>query len=310
MIGRRMGLIEERVLMDLYRRATPAEQQKVFYIVECVMLHETRREKTRLSYQLRRSFLGKYIHAKFALQQDHPSPRMFFAAARSRAINDSCAEFVHLLLRSRRKRVSVNDWVMFATRCALRFGTAAGALSFILTRRNRRQLSTEKVAPSQITAMRAMYVGYGTTEANERSANLSIVSMLGPERRRVVVDCAGRPWSEVWSEILSKNLTGFSHVFFTAGNHKLMSRLRVQYPHLKFVAHIPQSPLSRFFKTVSVSHFCWVLGAMRRDYLAAKCADYVLTSPRDARLYWPLLTSRKKIRLVANCTATELRTPV
>jgi glucosyl-dolichyl phosphate glucuronosyltransferase len=60
MNGRNLGMHDERKLLETYRLCMPADQQKVYYSLECYILHRTPAEKMKLFYILRRRMASGY----------------------------------------------------------------------------------------------------------------------------------------------------------------------------------------------------------------------------------------------------------
>lgn len=58
MIGNRLRLSEERKVLEEYRSVTPASEQKVYYALQCSVKHHVPKEKMRITYLLKRSFLA------------------------------------------------------------------------------------------------------------------------------------------------------------------------------------------------------------------------------------------------------------
>ena len=74
MSGGKLGMLDERKVLETYRASIPSEQQRVYYSLECFVNHYTPSEKMRLRYILKRSFVaGK---AQFGMAIDivgHPN---------------------------------------------------------------------------------------------------------------------------------------------------------------------------------------------------------------------------------------------
>lgn len=58
MVGNRLGLLEERKVLERYRKVTPLDAQKVYYALECAVQHHVPRKKMKLLYMLRRHYLA------------------------------------------------------------------------------------------------------------------------------------------------------------------------------------------------------------------------------------------------------------
>jgi glucosyl-dolichyl phosphate glucuronosyltransferase len=69
MSGLRVGMLEERIAVETYRRITPAEQQRLYYCVEAFIYHHTPARRMQLGFQLRRTYIGNYQLTHFFLKQ-------------------------------------------------------------------------------------------------------------------------------------------------------------------------------------------------------------------------------------------------
>jgi glucosyl-dolichyl phosphate glucuronosyltransferase len=58
MKGGKMGLGEERKVLEQYRAATPPGEQKVYYALECFITHHVPPEKMKLRYVMKRAYLA------------------------------------------------------------------------------------------------------------------------------------------------------------------------------------------------------------------------------------------------------------
>jgi glycosyltransferase involved in cell wall biosynthesis len=53
----KLGMLDEAKTLTLYRTLTPAEQQKVYYSLECYIKHHTPKEKMQLAYMVKRRYI-------------------------------------------------------------------------------------------------------------------------------------------------------------------------------------------------------------------------------------------------------------
>jgi glycosyltransferase involved in cell wall biosynthesis len=58
MIGDKIGLMEERIVLNKYRKLVPENNQKVYYSLECSIMHHVPMLKMRIGYLLKRQFVG------------------------------------------------------------------------------------------------------------------------------------------------------------------------------------------------------------------------------------------------------------
>ncbi len=58
MIGNKDGAGEERMVLEKYRASTPQKEQRVYYSMDCKVLHHTPAKKMKVSYLCKRYYLG------------------------------------------------------------------------------------------------------------------------------------------------------------------------------------------------------------------------------------------------------------
>jgi hypothetical protein len=74
MTGNKVGMLEERLVIETYRRITPSEQQKVYYSLETFILNATPARRMTMRFQLERIFLGNAGYVTWRLTQGLRSP--------------------------------------------------------------------------------------------------------------------------------------------------------------------------------------------------------------------------------------------
>ena len=74
MTGGKVGMLEERLVIETYRRITPAEQQKVYYSLETFILNATPARRMTVRFQLERIFVGNAGYVTWRLTQGVRSP--------------------------------------------------------------------------------------------------------------------------------------------------------------------------------------------------------------------------------------------
>jgi glycosyltransferase involved in cell wall biosynthesis len=67
MRGLKVGMLEERLMIELYRRIIPPEHQRVYYAVEAFVYHLTPARRMRLQFQLHRGFIANFQLMTFFL---------------------------------------------------------------------------------------------------------------------------------------------------------------------------------------------------------------------------------------------------
>jgi hypothetical protein len=76
MSGSKVGMLEERLAVETYRRLTPAAEQKIYYCVETYILHHTPAKRMRLGFQLKRIYIGNYQYVQYCLNNGVRTPRL------------------------------------------------------------------------------------------------------------------------------------------------------------------------------------------------------------------------------------------
>jgi glycosyltransferase involved in cell wall biosynthesis len=67
MNGRKVGMLEERLAIEAYRRTTPSSRQRVYYSVEAYVYHYTPARRMKVWFQLHRSYIANYQLMSFFL---------------------------------------------------------------------------------------------------------------------------------------------------------------------------------------------------------------------------------------------------
>jgi glycosyltransferase involved in cell wall biosynthesis len=78
MTGGKVGMLEERLVIETYRRITPPQDQKVYYSLETFILNATPKRRMRVRFQLVRIFVGNAQYVRWCLAQGVRSPGLIF----------------------------------------------------------------------------------------------------------------------------------------------------------------------------------------------------------------------------------------
>jgi hypothetical protein len=76
MTGGKVGMLEERLVIETYRRLTPPEQQKIYYSLETFILNHTPARRMTAKFQLTRIFIGNAGFVRYCLEQGIRSPQL------------------------------------------------------------------------------------------------------------------------------------------------------------------------------------------------------------------------------------------
>ena len=78
MTGGKVGMLEERLVIETYRRITPPDEQKIYYSLETFILNATPARRMRVRFQLERIFVGNAQYVRWCLAQGVRSPHLLF----------------------------------------------------------------------------------------------------------------------------------------------------------------------------------------------------------------------------------------
>ena len=78
MTGGKVGMLEERLVIETYRRITPSDQQKIYYSLETFILNATPARRMTVRFQLERIFVGNAGYVAWRLTQGIRSPHLLF----------------------------------------------------------------------------------------------------------------------------------------------------------------------------------------------------------------------------------------
>ena len=145
MTGGKVGMLEERLVIEAYRRITPSEQQKIYYSLEAFILNATPARRMRVGFQLKRIFLGNAGYVHYALTLGVRSPGLLLKRV-WRAFWGEAKAVAQAAPRLWRERAANPEKPMLAlVKLTYRGADLWGALEFFATdfgrvrRRRRRQ---------------------------------------------------------------------------------------------------------------------------------------------------------------------------
>ncbi len=133
MSGGKVGMLEERLVIETYRRITPCEQQKIYYSLETFILNATPARRMTVRFQLERIFLGNSGYVTWRLTQGLRSPGQLLRRV-WRAWWGELRAVAKAAPRLWRERDSDPEKPMLAlVKLTYRGGDLWGALEFFLT---------------------------------------------------------------------------------------------------------------------------------------------------------------------------------
>ncbi len=133
MTGGKVGMLEERLVIETYRRLTPPEQQKIYYGLDHFILNQTPPRRLTVGFQLKRMFIGNRQFIHYCLDLGVRSPGMLFASV-SRAFWGEVGAVARMAPKLWRERKTEPERPMLAlVKLTLRSADYLGALDFFVT---------------------------------------------------------------------------------------------------------------------------------------------------------------------------------
>jgi hypothetical protein len=155
MAGGKVGMLEERLVIETYRRITPSEQQKIYYSLETFILNATPARRMTLRFQLERIFVGNAGYVTWQLSRGVRSPGQLWRRV-WRAFWGEVGAVAKAAPGLWRERASDPEKPMLAlVKLTYRGADLWGALEFFLTdfgrTRRRRAAETPESRPLRAT---------------------------------------------------------------------------------------------------------------------------------------------------------------
>jgi hypothetical protein len=160
-------MLEERLVIETYRRITPADRQKVYYSLEIFILNATPARRMTMRFQLERIFVGNAGYVTWRLTQGVRSPGQLWRRA-WRAFWGELGAVAKAAPQLWRERASDPEKPMLAlVKLTYRGADLWGALEFFLTDfgRARRRRAAEPPEPRPITVTLFASAGMTPQEA-------------------------------------------------------------------------------------------------------------------------------------------------
>ena len=303
MTGGKVGMLEERLVIETYRRITPSERQKIFYSLETFILNATPARRMTLRFQLERIFVGNSGYVTWQLTRGVRSPRLLMQRV-WRAFWGEVGAVARAAPGLWRERHSDPEKPMLAlVKLTYRGADLWGALEFFLTdfgrtRRSRRR-ETPESRPLRITLFASG--GLKPQEADD------LKSALGEGAVLEVVPIGDASDDRIRKIAGETNLRATDLVITDSPKAaRALSVLRGPRPHLQLVLWIRDPKPFNYLK--SLNHF-WDKRAgwrqrLARDRALVREVDQVVCSA--AWLTAPL--ARTLLPLPGAVVAVPLRT--
>jgi glycosyltransferase involved in cell wall biosynthesis len=234
MTGGKVGMLEERLVIEAYRRLTPPEDQKIYYGLDNFILNTTPRGRMRVGFQLKRIWIGNAQFMRWCLDQGLRTPKLLF----DRVWGAFWGEVVSQVRAApglwRERKASPEQPLLALVKLTYRAADLAGALGFFLTdfgRVRRRLLAAPREArPLRITLFTLAKPGHEPPDVamlKEAVAGSAVVE---------VFSIAGKSDDEIRNIASARNLRAQDLILTdTPKAARALSVLRGPRPHLQIV---------------------------------------------------------------------------
>jgi glucosyl-dolichyl phosphate glucuronosyltransferase len=277
MTGGKVGMLEERLVIETYRRITPPDEQKIYYSLETFILNATPARRMRVRFQLERIFVGNAQYVRWQLAQGLRSPRLLF----KRVWRAFWGEFGAWLDEApdlwRRRRADPERPMLALVKLTYRGADLWGALAFFLAdfgrARRRRLAQTPEARPLRATLFTAATAKAQEIKdlkaALEGEALLDIVP-LGESSDDKIRQLAAQVNLRAQDLIITDSLKAA----------RALAVLRGPRPHLQIVLWLRDPKPLNYLKTAK---HLWekrkeALGRIRRDRALVREVDQVICS--------------------------------
>ena len=235
MTGGKVGMLEERLVIETYRRLVPPDQQKIFYGLDNFILNTTPAKRMRLGFQVNRIWIGNAQYMRYCLEQGIRTPGLLFGRVWS-AFWGELGGVVRALPGLWRDRHLEPERPMLAlVKLTYRGADLIGALSFFLadfgrTRRRSRRRARE-ARPLRVTLF--TLAPPGSAEPPDIAA---LRDALADGASLDVVSIAGRSDDDIRKAAGERNLRAQDLILIdTPKAARALSVLRGPRPHLQIV---------------------------------------------------------------------------
>ena len=282
MTGGKVGMLEERLVIETYRRLVPPEEQKIYYGLDHFILNQTPPNRLTVGFQTKRIFIGNRQFIRYCLELGVRSPGMLFASV-WRAFWGEVGAVARAAPRLWRERAAEPEKPMLAwIKLVLRGADLMGALDFYATDfgrvSRRRQAEGAEARPLRATLFTFLPQAaadadppdiVGLRQAFEGRGVLNIVSVNGMSDDRIR-DLAGGLNLRAEDVLLTDMPKAV----------RALAPLRSSRPHLQIVLWIRDAKPLNYLK--SFRHF-WdrrqgMLERLARERVLFALADQVILS--------------------------------
>lgn len=316
MTGGKVGMLEERLVIETYRRLTPPQQQKVYYCLDSFILHRTPAARMTLRFQLRRIWVANFQYIGYCLEQGVRRTDLLGGLLWKRLSIDG----VHLLFkfvkewqrRSEEPDVPMQTFISFLYRVADWSSYVKFALFNSRSVRCRISARIPEARPLNVLFL-------ADAELDDPSLALTIEAREIAKLRKTLSECTtsltirsiqGMENKQIRKLVLEENIRWYD-VILTDSNKAVIAlkQLRIHFPHIQIILWIVTPAVlhaldnlrgkNASFKAM-LYHLKMILRCFRLDRQACRSADQVLV-PNEwiARRYVDFLVSKRHTVVVS-----------
>ena len=310
MTGGKVGMLEERLVIETYRRMTPPDRQKIYYGLDHFVLNHTPARRMTVGFQLKRIFIGNSGFIRYSLEQGMRSPSMLLATV-WRGFWGEVAAVAAMTPELWRKRRTEPERPMLAlVKLTYRTADLWGALGFFLTDfgRVRRRRRTEGAEARPLRATLFTFAPlHGAVEPPDITA---VRAAFAEDAVLTVVSIAGKSDDEIRQLANGLNLRAEDLLITDMPKAaRALSVLRATRPHLQIVLWMRDPKPLNYLK--SAKHLSdkrkGLAGRLQRDRILFSAADQVIVAAAwlDRPLARALLPMRGRLVIPAGSSSPD-----
>lgn len=312
MVGNKVGMLEERLVVDQYKLIFPAENTKIYYDIDAWILHHTPEDRMTRDFQKRRIYLSEYQSTLYSLSQSNRSSFGFFIHQLSQYIKR----------RGKITRVKMKDFINghgrtqesfnIFIRCLYSKGKLCGAFDHLFLRRRIVRFSGG-YADSPRQPLRVLWISMPESGSTAKGFSREAKShgFISDLIKRYVCDCKRiifnkNPTKKVLLNSILESGPGAYDLLLLEGHlPKIVGQqLRTHFPGLQILILLGCSGLNRTLEEMPehrslpirlMRHLGPLYTEVGRDRTTLRYADWVVVFSRSEQRYLRLLSPTKKI---------------
>ena len=192
MTGAKVGMLEERLVIETYRRLVPPERQKIYYGLDHFILNQTPARRMTVGFQCRRMFIGNRQFIRWCLEQGVRSPELLWDSVSKAFWGEVFSQAYHAPGIFKARKAEPEGPMLALVKLTMRTADFLGALDFFAADwgavRRRRQAEGAEDRPLRATLFTVLKDEQlkadppdlkGLSDAFEGRGVLTVVSIFG-----------------------------------------------------------------------------------------------------------------------------------